>query len=205
VSVTTTHARPARRPSGRPAGRPRISVVRTQRRRAPRAPFVALVLVLLPAGLGVLLILNTLLAQGSFTVRDLSIKAAALQDQQQALQQKVSELASPARLQQQAAALGMVPTVNPAFIRLSDGKILGDPVPAAAPVVSSPPTTNSAAATSQKANQQSSQSTSGQKSGTATSQPPKTTNDQPGNASGGNNQATGNGGGQGSGGGGGNG
>jgi uncharacterized membrane protein YukC len=99
------------------------------------------VLVLLVLGLGALLLLNTLLAQGSFTLHTLDARVAELADREQALQQKVAELAAPQRLARRASAIGMVPSVNPAFLRASDGKVLGVPVPASAPapvVVSEP-------------------------------------------------------------------
>ncbi len=106
---------------------------------APRAPFVAVVLFLLVAGLGLLLLLNTLLAQGSFVVHDLDRQITALSDREQALQQKVATLAAPQRLARQASNLGMVATVNPAFLRMPDGRVLGDPVVAPG---TPPPTTS---------------------------------------------------------------
>lgn len=124
-----------RRSTARPAVAPRpgIRVVPAPTPRAPRAPFVAVVLMFLIAGLGSLLLLNTLLAQGSFTVQTLSLQVAALQDREQALQQRVAALDSPRRLARQAAALGMVTVVNPAFLRVTDGRILGVPEAAIAP------------------------------------------------------------------------
>jgi hypothetical protein len=97
---------------------------------------VAVVLFLLVAGLGLLLLLNTLLAQGSFVVHDLDRQITALSDREQALQQKVATLAAPQRLARQASNLGMVAIVNPAFLRMPDGRVLGDPVvaPGTAPL-----------------------------------------------------------------------
>jgi hypothetical protein len=129
---------PARRPSGPrlPALRPAPAI-----RRAPRAPFVIAVLLLLVAGLGTLLLLNTYLAQGSFALHELQTKVGRLTDQEQALQEKAAKLAGPQRLARKAAALGMVAAPNPAFLRAADGKVLGDPAPAAPrPVVVQPDT-----------------------------------------------------------------
>lgn len=120
-----------------PLARPPVAVVRTPTTPA-RAPFVIAVLILLSLGLGTLLLLNTLLAQGSFTLHSLDDRVAGLADREQALQQKASEMAAPRRLARQAQSLGMVPSVNPAFLRAADGKILGEPVPAAAPITPSP-------------------------------------------------------------------
>lgn len=115
-----------------------------------RAPFVALVLVVLSLGLGVLLLLNTLLAQGSFTLHALEGQVADLADREQELQQRAAELASPQRLSRRAAALGMVPSENPAFLRAEDGKVLGEPVPAA----DRPTVVGSADATGSEQNEQ---------------------------------------------------
>ncbi|MDH4159141.1 MAG: cell division protein FtsL [Actinomycetota bacterium] len=100
---------------------------------------MAVVLTLLVVGLGGLLVLNTVLAEGAFRVHDLEAKVAVLADQEQALQQQVAGLAAPARLMQRARALGMVPMSGPAFLRTSDGKILGRPAPAAPAPWLSPP------------------------------------------------------------------
>ena len=137
MSTATAPRRPARRvvtaPVRRPASRPPVRVVETPSVAPARAPFVALVLVVLSLGLGALLLLNTLLAQGSFTLHALEGQVADLTDREQELQQRTAELASPQRLARSAAALGLVPSENPAFLRAEDGKVLGEPVPAADP------------------------------------------------------------------------
>jgi hypothetical protein len=89
---------------------------------------------LLSLGLGAMLLLNTLLAQGSFALHSLEAQVADLADREQELRQKAAELAAPQRLERRARELGMVPSVNPAFLRSQDGKVLGVPVPATAPV-----------------------------------------------------------------------
>jgi hypothetical protein len=100
---------------------------------------VVAVLTVLSLGLGALLLLNTLLAQGSFALHSLEAQVSELADREQALRQKVAELAAPGRLERRARALGMVPSANPAFLRARDGKVLGVPMPATgpAPVVGS--------------------------------------------------------------------
>ena len=135
-SATITRPAPRRRPTTRPV-RP-VRPVATPANAPARAPFIVVVLVLLTVGLGTLLLLNTLLAQGSFTLHTVNAKVASLADREQALQQKASQLAAPQRLARNAQALGMVPAQNPAFLRSEDGKVLGEPVPAPTPVVVSP-------------------------------------------------------------------
>jgi hypothetical protein len=100
---------------------------------APRAPFVVLVASLLVAGLGGLLFLHTALAEDSFRLHDLQVRSALLADREQALEQQIALEAAPSRLAARAQVLGMVRSENPAFIRLSDGRILGKPKAGVAP------------------------------------------------------------------------
>lgn len=111
----------------------RLSLVPPMRSGAPRTPFVLLVSTLLAGGLAGLLFLHTALAEDSFRLQDLKNRSAALAAREQALEQEVALAASPRRLAARAEALGMVRGVNPAFIRLSDGRVLGRPRPATAP------------------------------------------------------------------------
>jgi hypothetical protein len=153
VSTATAPRRPAGRvaaPVRRPSPRPPVRVVEAPSVAPARAPFLALVLVVLSLGLGALLLLNTLLAQGSFTLHALEGQVADLADREQELQQRAAELASPQRLARTAAAIGMVPSENPAFLRAEDGKVLGEPVPAADP----PPVVGSVDATGGERGQQ---------------------------------------------------
>lgn len=101
--------------------------------KAPRVPFVLLVLAVLGVGLVGLLLLNTSLQQGSFAIHDLQRQTSLLADRQSELERKVAVLQAPENLAARAVKLGMVPNPNPAFLRLSDGKVLGDPTPATAP------------------------------------------------------------------------
>lgn len=113
---------------------PRLRVVPPpRRRRSPRTPFVLLVVGLLAGGLLGLLMLNTVLAQDAFVLHDLRTQSSALSDREDALVQQVAAREAPGALAARARALGMVPNPNPAFIRLSDGTVLGKPAPATAP------------------------------------------------------------------------
>jgi hypothetical protein len=77
--------------------------------------------------MGVLLVLNTTLAQGAFEIGSLESAQHALAVQEQQLQQTVALQESPEALQARAARLGMVPAASPVFLRLADGAVLGDP------------------------------------------------------------------------------
>ena len=88
---------------------------------------MVLVGTLLTPGLAGLLFLHTALAEDSFRLHDLKDRSAVLADREQALEQELALEASPRRLAARAQALGMVRSENPAFIRLSDGRVLGKP------------------------------------------------------------------------------
>ena len=98
-----------------------------------RSPFVAVVVSLLAAGLLGLLVLNTALAQDAFRLHTLKQESRALEDREEALRREVEALRSPQELAGRAAELGMVPAGPPAFLRLSDGAVLGSTTPAEAP------------------------------------------------------------------------
>ena len=134
ATATATPVRPAGvpRPARGPAA-PRLLLVPPLRTGAPRAPFVVLIGTLLTAGLAGLLFLHTALAEDSFRLHDLKVRSAVLTDREQALEQEVALEASPRRLAARAEAMGMVRSENPAFIRLSDGRVLGRPKAGVAP------------------------------------------------------------------------
>lgn len=113
--------------------RARLTVVpRTVRSTAPRVPFVTLVSLMLIGGVVGLLMFNTSMQQSSFTAAELETRATDLTSRQQTLQMQLEELRDPQRVAERAQKLGMVPATNPAFIRLSDGKVLGTPETATA-------------------------------------------------------------------------
>jgi len=85
---------------------------------------------LLAIGLVGLLLLNTSLAQGSFTLHDLRATSDQLSDTQGALAQSLDAAKSPANLATRATRMGMVPGESAAFLRLSDGKVVGVAKPA---------------------------------------------------------------------------
>jgi hypothetical protein len=104
---------------------------------------------LLLSGLLTLLFLNMSLAEGSFTVHELQRAADQLSESEDALEQSITAVSSPAALASRASRMGMVPAESPAFLRLEDGAILGVAEPAtgetAFSVVVTPPLTTSSA------------------------------------------------------------
>jgi hypothetical protein len=107
-----------------------LRLVRPVRSRARRAPFVVVVLTVLAIGLVGLIIMSTVLQAQSFEAAKLDRQATALQTKQQAIARDVDRLQSPGNVASRAIGLGMVPNANPAFLRLSDGRVLGEPEPA---------------------------------------------------------------------------
>ena len=128
------------------AARLRVGVTPVVRRRTPlslvaprradvrQLPFVAVLVSLLVAGLLGLLVLNTVLAQGSFALFSLRADNRVLADREQTLLREVEALRSPDALAARAAAMGMVQAAQPAFLRLPDGVVLGTDTPAPAPL-----------------------------------------------------------------------
>ena len=121
---------------------PRLRVVAPPPATRRRLPFAAACAGILAACLLGLLLLNIALTRGAYDVDTLRRQAALLSEREQALTEQLAAAAAPQLLSERATALGMVPSTNPAFIRLSDGAILGAPQPAEAPpapIVTPPP------------------------------------------------------------------
>lgn len=97
-------------------------------RRRPRMAYgvVALIGALLIAGAQIAL--SMLTTQDSYRVADLLQERRDLTLQAQQLEDAVAGLSSPQYLAANAASMGMVIDSSPSYLRLSDGKLLGDEV-----------------------------------------------------------------------------
>ncbi len=137
--VTPADVAGSDRAAGMPAGRsrtwrgtglprPRLTVVPKVVAKAPRVPFVVLVVAVLGAGLVGLLLLNTSLERGAYQVTALRDQAAQVTLRQQGLQMQVAALQDPQVLARKAIALGMVQDPSPAFLSLRTGQLIGHPV-----------------------------------------------------------------------------
>jgi hypothetical protein len=113
--------------------RPALTLVQVGVTAAPRAPFIAVVVSLLVAGLLGLLVLNTVLAKDAFRLHTLQIEARQLADTEQVLIREVEALRAPSALAAKATEMGMVQAGPPTFLQLSDGAVLGSAEPALAP------------------------------------------------------------------------
>jgi cell division protein FtsB len=95
--------------------------------RAGRGAFILFVSGVLAAGLLVMLVINTSLAQGAFAVTELQKQIDILSEQEQALTREIANASGPVALETAARSLGMVPNANPVFIDVEAGEILGKP------------------------------------------------------------------------------
>jgi len=126
MSQMTSTSRVGARALNRPATTtPSLRVVTGAPLRSGGASMGIVCASLLAAGLIGLLLLNTSLAQGSFTLQRLQSTSDQLTDAQDALNASLAASRSPAHLATRAASMGLVPAQFIAFLRLSDGKIIG--------------------------------------------------------------------------------
>ena len=131
MSQMTATARVASRaPQRRTAAPQPLRVVPGKAGHPGSAMFAALCMLLLIGGLIGLLMLNTSMAEGSFTLHRLQATSGELTDTEEALTAAIDAQKAPANLAARAAKLGMVPADSAAFLRLSDGKVLGVAKPA---------------------------------------------------------------------------
>jgi cell division protein FtsB len=136
VRVGRPVARPATRSAARPAGRPaaRLKAVSAPAHTRSRAGLVIGCLALLAVGLIGLLLLNVSLENGAFVRRHQQAQIEQLMEQRQQLKEQIADLEAPQTLAAKAASLGMVDAPSAAFLRASDGHVLGVPSPAVAKV-----------------------------------------------------------------------
>jgi hypothetical protein len=108
---------------------PRLRVAPPAPVSAPRAPFVALVLVLVLLGVIGILVLNTRIAENAFKLDALKTKQAGLDRDEERLRSDLANKESPVTLASRAKQLGLVPSRTPAFLVLPDGTKLEMPGP----------------------------------------------------------------------------
>lgn len=92
--------------------------------------FTLLVMGIFASSLVGSLFINVALTQGAFQEAELTHDVRTIEAQQQAAQQTLAMLGSPGVLESRARAMGMVPAAAPVFLRLTDGKVFGQPIAA---------------------------------------------------------------------------
>lgn len=107
-------------------------------RKASRGMFVIVLASLLGIGLLGMLLINTTLAQGAFTLSELKTTQAELSRTEATLTESVAALTAPIVLEQKARDLGMVPSTTPAFIEIPSGKVMGKAKPAPGVPIATP-------------------------------------------------------------------
>jgi hypothetical protein len=128
--MSTAHAidpiRSVTLPGAWEAGRPELQVL-PGRARKPRVLAAGALLAGVTCVLAAQLLVSIQTAQGAYTVDRLQATSTALAREQQVRAEALETLASPQHLAQRATALGMVPAAYPAYLRLSDGAVVGGP------------------------------------------------------------------------------
>ena len=105
---------------------------RGQRRARPRTVYAIVAVATLLAIVIAQLLLSITISQGAYQLNTLQNTQTQLQRDYQAASEDLDRLASPQYLAESANALGMVSNSSPAYLRLSDGAILGAPEAASA-------------------------------------------------------------------------
>jgi hypothetical protein len=139
--------------AGTTGAAPRLRVAPPAPVSAPRAPFIAVVIAIVVAGVFGILLINTKTNENTFELSRLQDRQAALDNRQQRLENQIAGYESTGNLDAAARRLGLVKADTPAYIRLPDGKIIGVPRPgegqpavtAQDPATAKPPGANAAA------------------------------------------------------------
>ncbi|GIT80085.1 hypothetical protein LLS1_17540 [Leifsonia sp. LS1] len=103
---------------------------RSQRRARPRALYAVVAVGTLLVIVVAQLLLSIAISQGAYTLNGLQATQTSLQRSLQAASEDLTRVSSPQNLAANANALGMVSNSNPAYLRLSDGAVLGAPIAA---------------------------------------------------------------------------
>jgi hypothetical protein len=135
MSANLAYAQPQRRAREdfETAAKPRrvqIVATRAQRRARPKLVYGLGATAVLFAIFLAQLLITIALSSGAYTISGLQSTEQGLGRTSSALNEKLDTLASGQNLQANAAALGMVSSSQAAFLRLSDGAILGTALPA---------------------------------------------------------------------------
>jgi hypothetical protein len=112
-------------PAAQPRERARLRLVRPPAQARTHVPFVVVCMAILAAALLSALLLNTHLAQGSYTEQKLDVRLAELARTEQQLSAQLDTNRSPEQLAAAAVALGMQPAEQVGWLTLSDGTVRG--------------------------------------------------------------------------------
>ncbi|KRC49816.1 hypothetical protein ASE16_14140 [Leifsonia sp. Root227] len=139
MSTNLAEKRPSIGWIGRTAPRPEVEerpshlevvTTRSQRRARPRTVYAIIAVGVLFGVVVAQLLMSIAVSQGAYQLNSLQDKQTELQRSYQAASEDLNRLSSPQNLAANANALGMVTNSNPVYLRLSDGAVLGAPLPA---------------------------------------------------------------------------
>lgn len=114
-------------PAEREHTSPSLTLVPPLRSTVSTIGFALIVMALVALGMGLVMVVTTTVAAQSKELSELRTESVELDYRAAALTTKLQSSSSTAFLALRASDLGMVPNPYPAFIRLSDGAILGEP------------------------------------------------------------------------------
>jgi len=122
------------------AGAPRAKKLRvapstrqkTATNAVPKLRYIVVLLAGIFAILGGQLLLSIAVSGGAYEIASLKSDLRGSHQQQQIVGEEISALVAPDTLATLAGSMGMVPDNNPAYIRVSDGAIVGEAQPAEA-------------------------------------------------------------------------
>jgi hypothetical protein len=98
----------------------------------PKLRYIVVLLAGIFAILGGQLLLSIAVSGGAYEIASLKTDLRGSQQQQQIVGEEISALVAPDTLATLAGSMGMVPDNNPAYIRVSDGAVVGEAIPAEA-------------------------------------------------------------------------
>jgi hypothetical protein len=130
MTTNLAYALPTTRPAESPTRHIEVVPTRQQRRARPRMLYAAITIGGVFAILIAQLLISIVLSDGAYQISALQSEQKELSRSAGTLTEELDLLASPQHLAASAEALGMVSNTNPAFLRLTDGAVLGAPAAA---------------------------------------------------------------------------
>lgn len=114
--------------------RPNIQIVSTkeQRKARPKSFYPLMTMAVVFGIIISQLLLSVAVSSGAYEIAELTQQNKEISRTYQTMNQDIDRLSSPQNLASNAGALGMVNNATPVYLRLSDGAVLGSPVPAKA-------------------------------------------------------------------------
>ena len=95
-----------------------------------RAPFVAMLIAIVVAGVVGILVLNTMINANQFRLNNLQSQQAGLDQQEQGLKEQLAHQQAPGSLVAAGKCLGLVPAGSLAYMKMPNGQLVGVPEPA---------------------------------------------------------------------------